>query len=201
MPAAKPCPDGYLPVGLPPSLAREGRAGARSLPNFHSQMLTSADATEASLSAPADLGVSAVCIYWGGGTGRIWESLSQEAGHSRPALSSHIYPANCLPDTGSLVPLPDLQGPFHPVPPSACFLARPTAHPVSLPHGPSPIPLYSKLWNIYLQGYLPWPPRSPCVWSLSPYCVPCPILTTYITSYHQQPWGRQMPTPFYRWRN
>lgn len=121
MPAAKPCPDGYLPVGLPPSLAREGRVGARSLPNFQSQMLTSADATEASLSAPADLGVSAVCIYWGGGTGRIWESLSQEAGHSRPALSSHIYPANCLPDTGSLVPLPDLQGPFHPVLPSACL--------------------------------------------------------------------------------
>lgn len=119
--AAEPCPDGCLPVGLPPSLAGEGRAGACSLPDSHSQMLTSADATGASLSAPADLGVFAVCIYWGGGIGRIWESLSQGAGHPRPALFSHIYPANCLPDTGSLVPLPDLQGPFHPVPSPACL--------------------------------------------------------------------------------
>lgn len=113
MPAAEPCPDGCLPVGLPPSLAREGRAGARSLPNSHSQMLGPA-------SVLLQTWGSLLCVH-------IGEEVQEESGrasHRGQIIPDQLCPAtsaDCLPDTGSLVPLSDLQGPFHPVPPPACL--------------------------------------------------------------------------------
>lgn len=166
-------------VWLSPSSfsGQRGQTGACSHPHSHSQALISADATGASLSAPAGLGVPAVCM-----SGRKYrENLGEplmgaggpKAGFVQPCLPCQLPPRHRIPGA-----LPDPQGPFHPAPPPACLSSQAPCTPC-IPASRA-FPDLSIL-QAPLLGPPPWPPCC-CFRSLSPHCMPGPIPRTYIPS-------------------
>ena len=117
----------------------------------------------------------------GGGTRRIWGSFPWGERGPRPALPSHIHPADChpwRPRHGVPVPLPDLQGPFHPAPPPACLSGPAPCTPRS-PSSPA-FTDPSTLQTPIPAGPPSWPPLL--LRLSSPHCLSGPALSTSITS-------------------
>lgn len=140
---------------FPLSSGQSGWDCGLQVPCAHPWVLMSHDAAGTRLSAPAGLGLSAVC--------ECWEEVQGESGgasHGGNVVPGQLFPATSTlrtaihgaPGMGSQCLCQTFRAPSTQPLPQPAFLVQPPALPAALPLQPSPIPLHSRLQS--LQGPL-----------------------------------------------